>query len=229
MAFRFAVRVQELIAGIHKFRSEEFGHYKALFQRLAKEGQNPHTLFITCSDSRVLAELITQSKPGDLFDVKNVGNIVPPATSTGSTNSTAAAIEFAIETLGVQDVVVCGHSQCGAMKALVSPSDLKAMPHLEGWLSIASPVQEALNERYQHLTDPDERANAAGEENVLFALENLRTYPGVHRRLTEGSLRLHAWFFKIATAELFAYEPSAGQFLPLVGPGQMNFDFKREK
>lgn len=215
----FLCAVQELIAGIHKFRSEEFGHYKALFQRLAKEGQNPHTLFITCSDSRVLAELITQSQPGDLFVVKNVGNIVPPTSATGSTNSTAAAIEFAVETLGVQDVVVCGHTQCGAMKALVTAPDLTAMPHLEEWLKLAAPVRDAILTRYQHLTNLDAQVNAAGEENVLHALENLQTYPAVSRRLADGSLRLHAWFFKIATAELFAYDPAAQQFLPLIGPG----------
>ena len=223
----FLCAVQELIAGIHKFRSEEFGHYKALFQRLAKEGQNPHTLFITCSDSRVLAELITQSKPGDLFVVKNVGNIVPPSTTTGSTNSTAAAVEFAVETLGVQDVVVCGHSQCGAMKALMTTPDLASMPHLEGWLSVAAPVRDTVLQRYQHLAGEEARVNAAGEENVLFALENLKTYPAVARRLAEGSLRLHAWFFKIATAELFAYDPVSHRFQPLVGPSQLRFDFER--
>jgi carbonic anhydrase len=221
--------VQELIEGIHKFRTEEFGQYKALFQRLAKEGQNPHTLFITCSDSRVLAELITQSKPGDLFVVKNVGNIVPPATVTGSTNSTAAAIEFSVETLGVQDVVVCGHSQCGAMQALLTAPDLTAMPHLEGWLSTAAPVRDAIFSRYKHLTNLDEQVDAAGEENVLHAVESLQTYPCVKRRLEEGSLRLHAWFFKIATAELFAYDPGTHQFLPLVGAKQLRFDFEREK
>src|SRR5207248_3826012 len=110
--------MQKLIEGVHKFRTDEFGNYKKLFRKLSKEGQNPHTLFITCSDSRVMAELITQSNPGDLFVVKNVGNLVPPATATGSTNSTAAAIEFAVQTLSVSDVVVCGHSQCGAMAAL---------------------------------------------------------------------------------------------------------------
>ena len=93
--------MQRLIEGVHKFRNDAFGNYRKLFRKLSQEGQNPHTLFITCSDSRVLAELITQSKPGDLFVVKNVGNIVPPASATGSTNSTAAAIEFAVETLPV--------------------------------------------------------------------------------------------------------------------------------
>ena len=116
--------MQRLIAGVHRFRKEEFGRYKTLFRKLSKEGQNPHTLFITCADSRVLAELVTQSKPGDLFVVKNIGNIVPPASATGSTNSTAAAIEFAVEILRVNDIVVCGHSQCGAMTALLDKSQI---------------------------------------------------------------------------------------------------------
>ena len=111
--------MQRLIDGVHKFRSDQFGNYRKLFRKLSQEGQNPHTLFITCSDSRVLAELITQSKPGDLFVVKNVGNIVPPTNVSGDTNSTAAAIEFAVESLRVSDVVICGHSQCGAIAALL--------------------------------------------------------------------------------------------------------------
>src|ERR1700689_935578 len=124
--------MHRLIQGVHKFRSDQFGNYRKLFRKLSQEGQDPHTLFIACSDSRVLAELITQSKPGDLFVVKNVGNIVPPSSATGSTNSTAAAIEFAVETLGVSDVVVCGHSQCGAMTALLNGAqDHKSMPHLQ--------------------------------------------------------------------------------------------------
>src|SRR5690242_3322276 len=129
--------MQDLIKGVHTFRDAEFGRYKALFKKLSKEGQNPHTLFITCSDSRVLAELITQSKPGDLFVVKNIGNIVPPSSVRGSTNSTAAAIEFAVESLGVKDIVVCGHSQCGAMTALVHGGvDAGKMPHLCEWLTL---------------------------------------------------------------------------------------------
>jgi carbonic anhydrase len=137
--------MQQLIAGVHKFQQRELGRYRELFHRLSTDGQNPHTLFITCSDSRVLAELITQSKPGDLFVVKNVGNLVPPATVTGSTNSTAAAIEFAVGTLGVNDVVVCGHSQCGAMAALLSGVAAKeAQPHLNAWLELAAPVRELI-------------------------------------------------------------------------------------
>src|SRR5882672_3431678 len=143
--------MHQLIAGVHKFRNDEFGNYRKLFHKLSQDGQNPHTLFITCSDSRVLAELITQSKPGDLFVVKNVGNIVPPAGVTGSTNSTAAAIEFAVESLRVSDIVVCGHTQCGAMEALLRGlPDGKAMPHLREWLKLASPVSEIIRSQYVH-------------------------------------------------------------------------------
>ena len=204
-----------LIEGVHRFRNDEFGNYRSLFQRLSREGQNPHTLFITCSDSRVLAELITQSKPGDLFVVKNIGNIVPPASVTGSTNSTAAAIEFAVETLRVSDIVICGHSQCGAMTALLDDFPADRMPHLREWLTLADPVKEIMRTQYQHVTDQEHRKNLAAGENVLFALENLHSYYCVQDRLMDGSLRLHGWFFEISTAELLAYNPDTRQFLPL--------------
>ena len=208
--------MEKLTEGVHKFRTDEFGNYRKLFRKLSQEGQNPHTLFITCSDSRVLAELITQSKPGDLFVVKNVGNIVPPSTVVGTTNSTAAAIEFAVESLRVSDIVVCGHTQCGAMDALLRGLPLQAsQPHLHQWLALAAPVRQVLQTEYTHLRSHEERVTAAGEENVLFALENLSSYPCVQQRLADGSLRLHGWFFVIATAELFAFDPDSKQFLPL--------------
>ena len=209
--------MERLIAGVHKFQTEAFGNYRKLFRKLSQEGQNPHTLFITCSDSRVLAELITQSKPGDLFVVKNVGNIVPPANVRGDTNSTAAAIEFAVETLKVSDIVICGHSQCGAISALLGKNRVSdSTPHLRDWLNLAAPVVETLKKDYAHLHDDGARENAAAEENVLFGLDNLHSYSCVQEHLMDGTLRLHGWFFKIATAELFAYDPETNQFLPLV-------------
>ncbi len=209
--------MQRLIEGVHRFRHDAFGNYRKLFRKLSKDGQNPHTLFITCSDSRVLAELITQSKPGDLFVVKNIGNIVPLATATGDTNSTAAAIEFAVENLRVADIVICGHSQCGAISALLGQTPMRdTTPHLRGWLKLAQPVLETLKKDYGHLKPGEELETAAGEENVLYGLENLHSYPCVQERLADGSLQLHAWFFKIATAELFAYDPEKKQFSPLV-------------
>ncbi len=209
--------MQRLIEGVHKFRSGEFGNYRKLFRKLSQEGQNPHTLFITCSDSRVLAELITHSKPGDLFVVKNVGNIVPPANARGDTNSTAAAIEFAVETLKVSDIVICGHSQCGAITALLDKKPVSdSTPHLRDWLNLAAPVLETLKKDYPHLPEGPAKETAAAEENVLFGLDSLHSYSCVQERLMDGSLRLHGWFFKIATAELFAYDPEKRQFLPLV-------------
>ncbi|HEX7654419.1 MAG TPA: carbonic anhydrase [Verrucomicrobiae bacterium] len=212
--------MQRLIAGAHKFRNDEFGNYRKLFRKLSQEGQNPHTLFITCSDSRVLAELITQSKPGDLFVVKNVGNIVPPASVQGDTNSTAAAIEFAVANLKVSDIVICGHSQCGAISALLGHTQVpNELPHLRDWLKLATPVTATLKKEYAHLADQEQKETAAAQENVLYGLDNLHSYPCVQNRLADGSLRLHGWFFKIATAELFAFDPATLQFTPLISEG----------
>jgi carbonic anhydrase len=210
--------MQQLIEGVHKFRTAEFGNYRKLFRKLSQEGQNPHTLFITCSDSRVLAELITQSKPGDLFVVKNIGNIVPQSSVAGDTNSTAAAIEFAVVNLHVSDIVICGHSQCGAIAAMLADQPVSdSTPHLRDWLKLAAPVLETVKKGYAHLHEPRARETAAAQENVLYALDNLHSYPCVQERLMNGTLRLHGWFFKIATAELFAYDPEKRQFAPLVG------------
>jgi carbonic anhydrase len=209
--------MQKLIEGVHKFRNETFGNYRTLFRKLSKEGQKPHTLFITCSDSRVMANLITQSKPGDLFVVKNIGNIVPPAHVTDSTNSTAAAIEFAVAVLHVGDIVICGHSQCGAMACLMGASPIPdATPRLRDWLSLAEPVRDLVTRQYPGVATEREQLDLAAAENVLFGLANLHNYPCVQEALAAGTLRLHGWYFKIATAELFAYDPESRQFSPLL-------------
>lgn len=205
--------MQKLLEGVHRFQQREFGRYREVFRRLSREGQKPHTLFITCADSRVVAELITQSKPGDLFVIKNIGNIVPPAETDTGYNSTGAGIEFAVDVLGVTDIVVCGHSQCGAIGALMNPQPPSGeVKHLQKWITLAQPVRETIERNYSHLTTEGERIRAAEEENVLFSIEQLHGYPAVARKLQEGSLRLHAWFFKIDSAELFGYDPEHRQF-----------------
>ena len=208
--------MQKLIQGVHSFQTDEFRSYSGLFRRLAREGQAPHTLFITCADSRVLAELITGSKPGDLFVVKNVGNIVPPASVSGP-NSTAAAVEFAIESLGVTDVVICGHTQCGAMTAIVRGiPHAEHQPHLAEWLEQSRAVREVVARNYPEVTDLADLEILVAEENVLFGLENLKTYGVVRRAMEKNTVRLHGWMFQIRTAKLFAYNSGNGQFEPLL-------------
>ena len=212
--------MQKLIQGVHSFQTQEFRRFSGLFRRLAREGQKPHTLFITCADSRVLAELVTGSKPGDLFVVKNVGNIVPPATVTGP-NSTAAAVEFAIEALGVTDIVICGHTQCGAMAALVSGiPHAEHQPHLAEWLEQSRTVRETVARNYPKVTESGDLQTLMAEENVLFGLENLKTYGVVGRAVSEERVRLHGWMFQIHTAQLYAYSSESGQFEPIAPPDE---------
>lgn len=212
--------MQKLLEGARRFHSVNAARYRSLFRQLAEHGQRPHTLFITCADSRVVAELVTDSQPGELFVVKNVGNIVPPAGIVGMTNATAAAIEFAVEVLRVGDIVVCGHSQCGAINALLRPAtNGQPLPHLASWLELAEPVRKAISSQYPDGVVSDECLRAAEEMNVLLALKNLRTYANVQTRLDEGTLRLHGWLFNIATGSLLRHDADTGRFVPLVNGG----------
>lgn len=203
--------MQKLIQGIHQFREQDFRPLQGLFQQLAK-GQNPETLFITCSDSRIDPNLLTRSRPGDLFILRNAGNIVPPH---GAANGgEAATIEFAVVALGVKDIIICGHSHCGAMRGLLQPEMVAPLPAVASWLSHAESTRRIVRENYGHL-DSDRLVTAAVEENVLVQLENLRTLPAVASRLVRGDLHLHGWMYKIETGEVFAYDLTSGQFVPL--------------
>lgn len=203
--------MQKLIQGIHQFREEDFRPLQGLFEQLAK-GQSPETLFITCSDSRIDPNLLTRSKPGDLFILRNAGNIVPPH---GAANGgEAATIEFAVAGLGVKDIIICGHSHCGAMKGLLQPESVATLPSVASWLSHAETTRRIVRDNYGHL-DGDRLVTATVEENVLVQLENLRTLPAVASRLVRGDLHLHGWVYKIETGEVFAFDLSSGQFVPL--------------
>jgi len=207
--------MQRLAQGIHRFRSEFFGSRRAMFEQLAADGQRPETLFITCSDSRVVPTLITSASPGELFIVRNVGNIVP-AVHRGVIGGVAAAIQYAVEVLHVAAVVVCGHTQCGAIDAIVHPERTRHLGFVSRWLEEAGGIPRLLDERYGTL-DPEQRMNAAVQENVLTQLENLRTYDFVDRRLESGELHIMGWVFRIATGEVFEYEPASEQFLSIGG------------
>jgi carbonic anhydrase len=203
--------MQKLVKGIHSFQRGFFAKNRKLFEKLANEGQNPETLFITCSDSRVVPNLITGAAPGDLFIVRNVGNVVPGLALPGGT---AAAIEYATEVLGVKDIIVCGHTQCGAIEAVLNPEKMDALPMVKRWLAETSRVREVVLSRYGEL-GPRERATVAVEENVLAQLEHLREYPSVARRLEAGTLQVSGWVFDIATGQVFDFDPDLMEFVPL--------------
>jgi carbonic anhydrase len=207
--------MQKLVQGVHKFQEEVFGSQQRLFERLAA-AQKPEALFITCSDSRVVSHLITQSEPGTLFELQNAGNMVPPYGAEPG-GSSAATVEYAVAVLQVSDVIVCGHSHCGAMGALVKPaSELDGVPAVKAWLAHAETTKRIVQENYKHLEEkPDRLVMAAVEENVLVQIENLRTHPSVAAALARGALNLHGWVYKFETGEVFAYDAAAGQFLPL--------------
>jgi carbonic anhydrase len=203
--------VQKLIEGIHQFQSEDFLPMQGLFEQLAK-GQQPETLFITCSDSRIDPNLLTRSRPGDLFILRNAGNIVPP--HAAGNGGEAATIEFAVAALGVKDIIICGHSHCGAMQGLLRPEQVASLPAVSSWLAHAESTRRIIRDNYAHV-DADRLLTAAVEENVLVQLENLRTHPAVGSRLDRGALHLHGWVYKIETGEVFAYDVGKAQFVKL--------------
>jgi carbonic anhydrase len=207
--------MQRLVAGIHRFQAEYVGSRRALFEKLSSDGQRPETLFITCSDSRVVPTLITSAAPGDLFIVRNVGNIVP-AVNRGVIGGVAAAIEYAVEVLNVAAIVVCGHTQCGAIDAIIHPERTRHLRFVSRWLDEAGAIPRLIEERYGAL-EPAERVDAAVQENVLAQLENLRTYDFIARRLDRGDLHVLGWVYKIATGDVFEYDPTSEQFLPIAG------------
>ncbi|MEV5103188.1 carbonic anhydrase [Streptomyces massasporeus] len=170
----------------------------AAYRKLA-EGQYPEVLFITCSDSRVIPAMITGAQPGEIFELRNAGNIVPPYGRPGACGE-AATIEYALEVLGVQDIVVCGHSHCGAMGALKSGDDLSSLPGVDAWLRLARPELTSVLE-----SAPDDPSlPEVSQGNVVNQLAALRSYPVVRQRLDSGRLRLHGWYYEVDTG--FVYE-----------------------
>jgi carbonic anhydrase len=204
--------VKRIIDGVLKFQTEVFPSQKALFQQLSS-GQRPQALFIGCSDSRVIPELFMQQGPGDLFVVRNAGNIVPPyAVAPGGVS---ASIEYAVAVLGVPDIVVCGHSGCGAMTAILSGSEkLKALPEVSRWLNFASAATQVVEEQHSH-KDAAAKLDILVRENVLAQLVNLLTHPVVANAVQAKEVRLHGWVFDIAMGAVMTYDAEVGEFIPL--------------
>lgn len=204
--------MKQLVDGVHFFNNIGRKQHLQLFDRL-RHKQEPEACFITCADSRILPHLITGSNPGELFIVRNVGNLVP-CYGTGN-NGELAAVEYAIVALGINDIIVCGHTGCGAMRAVVTPDEpgvRSTLPSVRQWLRHADATSEIIRTHYSEL-EGEELIQVAAEENVLVQLEHLRTLPVIAARVAGGQVRLHGWMYKIETGETFHYDGASGQFV----------------
>jgi carbonic anhydrase len=198
-----------LLPGLRKFSHEVFPAQQPLFAKLS-EGQHPHTLLITCSDSRIDPNLVTQTQPGELFIVRNAGNIVPPYGASGGGEE--AAIEFAVEGLGVSNVVICGHSHCGAMAALANRANLDSLPSVAKWLGNARATQRRLD----GASGGEVSLLSFVEENVLVQADNLRTHPSVSAALRHEKVRIFGWVYHFESGAVTVYDPRQNRFVPSV-------------
>lgn len=195
-------------AGVVRFQNEVFPEKRELFETLSK-GQSPEALFITCSDSRIETAMITQTEPGELFICRNAGNIVPPHTT--HTGGMTASIEFATAALQVPHIVICGHTECGAMKGALNPAGLDALPHVKEWLGYSRAAVQVVDIKYPDASD-EERMAMLLRENVILQIQHLKTHPAVAARLAKGDLELHGWVYDIKTGDVHAYDEKTGEF-----------------
>lgn len=202
--------MKDIIDGFLKFQRDAFPKRAGLFRNLATR-QSPCALFISCSDSRLVPELVTQREPGDLFVIRNAGNIVP---SYGpEPGGVSASVEYAVAALRVSDIVICGHSDCGAMTAIATCTCLDHMPAVAGWLRYAESAR-VVNEARQH-AGPHAKVEAMVRENVIAQLANIQTHPSVRLALEEGRVTLHGWVYDIESGRIDAFDGRTGNFLSL--------------
>ena len=199
----------KLISGYRRFR-EKFESDHEVFEKLAEEGQNPKVLWIGCSDSRVVPELITGADPGELFDVRNIANVVPPASSAAC--AAGAAVEYAVIHLHVRHIVVCGHTECGGIKALEAPPQPDRQPHIDSWLELARPARDRV---LSSDVAEEDRYLETIKANALLQCENLRSYTCVTEGERAGELSIHAWLYDLHTGRILAFDEGSGQWGPV--------------
>lgn len=203
---------EKLISGYREFRAK-FESDHEVFERLAEEGQNPKVLWIGCCDSRVVPELITGADPGELFDLRNIANIVPPPTADASAAcATGAAIEYAVNHLAVTHIVVCGHTECGGIAALEAPPSADIEPHIARWLELAKPAREEVLARG---VAADDVYLETIKTNVLLQCDHLSTYPCVAEAVGAGKLSVHPWLYDLHTGSISAFEGSSATWKPV--------------
>jgi carbonic anhydrase len=210
--------LEELKAGVRRFRTDIYPDNKDAYIKAASEPQKPHALIVTCADSRIDPELITQSQPGDVFVTRNVGNLVPAYGEM--LGGVSAVIEYAVSALKVQHVVICGHSDCGAMKGLLHPEGLEKLPTVKSWLRNAQAALSVANS----LAVPDEKPSILmrrlTEENVLLQLQHLRTHPSVAGAMARGELTISGWVYDIGKGEVRISEDGGRVFVPVTIEGE---------
>ncbi len=196
--------MDRLFKGYMKFRGEDFQSHRELFKELGRS-QQPHTLFIGCSDSRVVPNMITQSHPGELFIVRNVANIVPPYRVTEEYVATTSAIEYAVQVLNVDDIVVCGHSNCGGCAAMhMSHDELEHIPHVRKWLNVSSEVKGRVD-RLMQGGSAEEREWLTEQINILVQMRNLLSYPYIREKYERRELNIYGWYYIIETGEIYNF------------------------
>ncbi len=203
--------MKKLIQGIADFRKNLTEENRALFAKLAL-GQKPDALFIACSDSRVVPNLFASTNPGDVFVIRNIGNLVPDFSADTQEVSTQATLEFSLFTLNVSDIIICGHSECGAMQAIINGIDSRCCPHLGAWLKNGEASLKRVREGFV-LNPSLSEHNQMSQVNVLQQMEHVASYPFVRERLNKKQLRIHGWWFDIAKAEVYCYEEKIKNFI----------------
>jgi len=204
--------MDKLIEGHKRFLAEAFPARRGQFHLLA-EGQAPGTLFVTCADSRIVPDLILQTEPGDLFICRNVGNVIPRAGEPAG--GVSATVEYAVEALKVRQLIVCGHSDCGVIRALMAPQALDGLASVREWLQHVEPAWQYLDEVERNAGELT-RHTALTHANVLVQLDNLRTHEYIRRALDDGRLQIHGWYYDILSGRIEQYEEVQGKFVPLV-------------
>jgi carbonic anhydrase len=218
--------IETLIKGTSRFQRGYHSKHRERFTRLVENGQNPHTLFIACADSRVVPHAMTHASPGDIFVLRNVGNMVPACTPGTDCSSTGAAIEYATSVLGVHEIVVCGHSHCGACAALYKDDDDGELRLTRRWLEQGREVRDLVLREvssgknqvmppFGSRDDTEQVLRATEKAMVVQHLRNLMTYPAVARRVAEKTLRLHGWHYTIETGRIERYDAERLCFVPL--------------
>lgn len=208
-------RVSTLLDGNEMFQKSYFKKHESEFLNLVENGQHPKALFIGCADSRVIPTLITNTMPGELFVLRNVGNFVAPYRPDEDFHATAAGIEYGISALEVSEIIICGHTHCGAIAALYQEMDGKAFIHTKKWLSLGNKAKAIALLSLGAEAEKTELLRLTEKLSVVSQIEHLLSYPYVKERVEQGKLHIHGWMYDIETGDIEYYDPDEHEFLSL--------------